>query len=208
MNKSTLKLCKRCFTMKNIKTNDLMCKRCNDEFDKETFEEHEAHCTYCQAYNEQSKSSNSSSEQSVKDNGQEKARISAHGEQLPIKDSVSPTPAQIIKTSVDIEGTLIGYMVTYNTKKHNEFAQKQWIPLEEHKKQLEANTQFLLLGKGTMTKEQLLRITNKVESDFNKRVEEFRKSINPTRVKLNNGEIIDLTELLELQINKILLRKQ
>lgn len=33
-NKSTLKQCKRCFTMKNIQINNKICKRCNDEKNK------------------------------------------------------------------------------------------------------------------------------------------------------------------------------
>jgi hypothetical protein len=35
MNRYKLKLCKRCFTMKNIKINNELCNRCNKEFDKE-----------------------------------------------------------------------------------------------------------------------------------------------------------------------------
>ena len=30
-----IKLCKRCFTMKNIKGKKIICKRCEEEFDKE-----------------------------------------------------------------------------------------------------------------------------------------------------------------------------
>ena len=30
----TLKRCKRCFTAKNIKGKKIICKRCEDEFDK------------------------------------------------------------------------------------------------------------------------------------------------------------------------------
>ena len=152
---------------------------------------------------DKSKSSATKSERmdSPRDNGQEKDKALAYDVRAESNKRVfASSPAQnLIKTSEEIECELYSSEKSFGIESelYMRDRDKQWIPLLEYDKlnacrkgdaeaseliilelkqqikDLESKSQTLLLGKGTMTGEQLKRIADKIKKDLIKDVEKL-----------------------------------